>query len=32
MGIWVDAFVQVFYQISIACGTVINFSSMKKRR
>ncbi len=32
IGIWVDAFVQVFYQISIACGTIINFSSMKKRR
>jgi SNF family Na+-dependent transporter len=27
--IWVDAFVQVFYQISVATGTIVNLSSMK---
>lgn len=30
--IWVDALVQVFYQLSIAMGAIVNMSSMKPLR
>ena len=30
--IWVDATVQVFYQMSIACSGIINLSSLKPKK
>ncbi len=30
--IWIDAIVQVFYQLSVASGGIVNLSSLKPRR
>lgn len=30
--IWIDAIVQVFYQLSVATGGIVNLSSLKPRR
>ena len=30
--IWIDAVVQVFYQMSVACSGIINLSSMKPKK
>ena len=30
--IWIDAIVQVFYQMTVACSGIINLSSMKPKK
>ena len=31
-GIWIDAIVQVFYQMTVACSGIINLSSLKPKK